>query len=238
MGHTMKMLRNFDRKYGDLWKVLLCSVIYLIWFFALEHTVTIRYHVIHVRPDDWIPFCEYFIVPYLLWFLYVPLFCVWFYRKDRALFRKLICFLFIGMFASLLFCTVYPNGTDFRPAVSPDKNVFSALVAWLYGTDTPTNVLPSIHVYNSLGIHIAVCQEPTFRKKKALRGFSFCLCTAICLATMFLKQHSVVDVLSACFMAYAVYGAVYAPAQGETSGAESQRRLLLEAHGGFHTDKF
>ena len=45
--------------------------IYLPWFGHLEKTVTTHFHVIHTALDDYIPFCEYFIIPYLLWFGYV-----------------------------------------------------------------------------------------------------------------------------------------------------------------------
>lgn len=40
--------------------------IYLPWFGHLEKTVTTHFHVIHTALDDYIPFCEYFIIPYLL----------------------------------------------------------------------------------------------------------------------------------------------------------------------------
>ena len=93
--------------------------------------------------------------------------------------------------------------------------------------DTPTNVLPSIHVYNSIGIHIAVCRSEALKDRKGIRAASLVLCILICLATMFLKQHSIVDVLMASFMAYVVCGAVYEP-EGtvETAGASRRKPLL------------
>ena len=51
--------------------LLLYFAIYLPWFAHLEKTVTTHFHVIHVALDDYIPFCEYFIIPYLLWFAYI-----------------------------------------------------------------------------------------------------------------------------------------------------------------------
>ena len=51
--------------------LLLYFCIYFPWFHHLERTVTTHFHVIHTALDDRIPFCEYFIVPYLLWFGYV-----------------------------------------------------------------------------------------------------------------------------------------------------------------------
>ena len=136
-------------------------------------------------------------------------------------------FLFTGMFVSLIICTLYPNGTDFRPAVDPEENIFAAAVSSLYGADTPTNVLPSIHVYNSIGIHIAVKQSGAFRKHKAVERGSLLLCVLICMATLFLKQHSVVDVLVAGFMACVVYGAVYVPESTEGTVRTARRKPAM-----------
>ena len=58
--------------------------IYLPWFGHLEKTVTTHFHVIHTALDDYIPFCEYFIIPYLLWFGYVGWGIGYFYLKDRS----------------------------------------------------------------------------------------------------------------------------------------------------------
>lgn len=197
--------------------VLLASAVYLLWFFWLEQRVTVvtGYHVIHVGMDDYIPFVPYFIVPYLLWFPYVLGSWLYIYRTDKDTCRKMSMFLFLGMFTALFICTIYPNGTRFRPVVDANQNVFCALVAWLYRTDTPTNVLPSIHVFNSIGVQIAVMRAKTLRSHRGIRLASLCLCVLICLSTMFLKQHSCLDVFVACMMAYIIYTAVYEPVTAE-----------------------
>ena len=59
-------------------------------------------------------------------------------------------FSFIGMTISMMICTFYPNGTDLRVEVDPNKNVFCYLVQMIHNSDTPANVFPSIHVYNSV----------------------------------------------------------------------------------------
>ena len=63
-------MKAFFQKYKHAW-VLLYAFLYLPWFFWLESRANLPYHVIHVWLDDKIPFVEYFIVPYLLWFVYV-----------------------------------------------------------------------------------------------------------------------------------------------------------------------
>ena len=64
-----KLIELFNR-YKHVW-ILSYFIIYLTWFGYLERTVTTHYHLIHLPIDDYIPFCEYFVIPYIMWFGYV-----------------------------------------------------------------------------------------------------------------------------------------------------------------------
>ena len=159
--------------------------------------------------DDRIPFCEFFIVPYLLWFAYISVVVLYFFFKDKQDYYRTCVFLFTGMTIFLIVSTLWPNGHHLRPAVMPRDNIFSTVVAMLYKTDTPTNLWPSIHVYNSLGAHFAILKNEKLRKKPVAHIGSLVLCVSIILSTMFLKQHSVFDVLTAFIMASVMYIVVY-----------------------------
>lgn len=211
-------MKQFLKKYGHVW-ILSYGIIYLIWFFHLEKTITSEYTVMHSRIDDFIPFCEYFIVPYLLWFLYVAGTVAYFFFKNKQDYYRLCIFLFTGMTLSLLICDLFPNGTNFRPVVDPDKNIFSYLVANLYSVDTCTNVFPSIHVFNSIAVHTAITHNEHLRQNKFIYWGSFILMISICMATVFLKQHSILDVAGACFMAAMIYPFLY-PAKSRSSYKE------------------
>ena len=204
----MTRILAFVRKYKHAW-LLLYAFIYLPWFCYLEKTVTRNFHVMHASLDDLIPFNEYFIVPYLLWFLYVGAAIFYFLITSKEDYYKLCIFLFSGMTISLIICTFFRNGTDLRPVIDPDKNIFTALVAYICRTDTCTNVFPSIHVYNSIGVHIAVARSERLRGHRLIRLGSGLLMISICMATVFLKQHSVIDLIGAVILAYVIYGIVY-----------------------------
>ena len=204
----MTRILAFVRKYKHAW-LLLYAFIYLPWFCYLEKTVTRNFHVMHASLDDLIPFNEYFIVPYLLWFLYVGAAIFYFLITSKEDYYKLCIFLFSGMTISLIICTFFRNGTDLRPVIDPDKNIFTALVAYIYRTDTCTNVFPSIHVYNSIGVHIALARSERLRGHRLIRLGSGLLMISICMATVFLKQHSVIDLIGAVILAYVIYGIVY-----------------------------
>ena len=80
----------------------------------------------------------------------------------------------------------------------------------IYTSDTPTNVFPSIHVYNSLAVHIALHRSEWFQKHKAFDTASLILCVSICMSTVLLKQHSITDVIGASILMAVMYTLVYA----------------------------
>lgn len=204
--------------------LLLYFCIYFPWFHHLERTVTTHFHVIHTALDDLIPFCEYFIVPYLLWFGYVAWAVGYFYFKNKDEYFKLCAMLFTGMTVFLVISTIYPNGHYLRPAYFEHNNIFIQLVKWLYATDTPTNLFPSVHVFNSIAVNIAVWHSDNFKKNKAVRYGSAVLMVLIILSTMFLKQHSVFDVVTGMVLAVFMYSVVYTTNWAAVTAAKPLRK--------------
>lgn len=202
---------KFLKKY---WRILCAGYvfIYLPWFFTLERINTLdspRMHIINVPLDSKIPFCEYFIIPYMLWFFYIVATCVYMYFKaDDKEFAQIAVSLIAGMSISMFICMIYPNGITLRPDYIPD-NICGRIVAGLYVTDTSTNVFPSIHCYNSLAAHIALSKCKAMKGHKVILFLSLLLCISIILSTMFLKQHSVVDVIGAFVLMAVMYVLVY-----------------------------
>lgn len=184
------------KKYKHGFVILIYFAVYLILFSYLEHRPVRAYHVVHTVFDDMIPFCEVFVIPYLLWFPYVILTVVYFlfFNKNKREYFQLIFNLMMGMTVFLVVSYVYPNIQHLRPAVFPRNNLFTQLVAGIYRTDTPTNILPSIHVFNSLAVYFAIHNCSALRNKKWLQRGSLILSSLIILSTMFIKQHSVIDV--------------------------------------------
>lgn len=205
-------MKAFVKKYSHAW-VLLYFIFYMQWFTWLERTVTTKFKVIHLGLDDAIPFCELFVIPYFLWFAYIFLSVAYFFFKDRGEFYRNTAFLFIGMTICLTIYTLWPNGHDLRPDLDTlgRSNIFTRIMGWLYRTDTCTNVCPSIHAFNSIVACIAIYKSQHLREKHALRIGCLVLTVLICMSTVFLKQHSVFDVICACVLAAAMYAIVYVP---------------------------
>lgn len=207
------MWKKFWEKYRHGW-VFLYIFIYLPWFFYLEKHITTNYHLIHTAIDDKIPFIEYFIIPYTLWFLFIAVTVgYFFFFGEKSEFYRLIILLFSGMTIFLIVSTIYPNGLQLRPETFTRDNIFVDMVKQLYAVDTSTNVLPSIHVYNSLGAYIAISHCSKLKKHRWVQILTLTLTVSIILSTMFLKQHSIIDVIAAFFMAGILYILVYKPAK-------------------------
>ena len=205
----MEKIKAFLKKYNHA-VVLLYALIYMPWFTYLEHHVTKDFYLIHSPLDDYIPFVEYFIVPYLLWFVYLAVGGCFLFFKDKKGFLQAARFAISGMTIFLFICTVFPNGLALRPTTFAHDNIFIDLVRFVYATDTPTNVLPSMHVFLSVGMCMALNRTPALKDKKGIRIAAGILSFTIVLSTVFLKQHSVTDVSAALVMDGILYHLIYA----------------------------
>jgi len=206
-------LISLIKKYRHGFLISGYAIFYMFAFWLLEQRDVASYHVIHTVFDDMIPFCEFFIIPYLMWFFYMLFTVLYFiFREgDTKEYYQLTYNMIMGMSIFLVVSFLYPNIQQLRPYVFPRQNIFTDMVRILYQKDTPTNILPSIHVFNSLAIHIAITTSERLKEKKAIKIASFILTTLIILSTMFLKQHSVIDVCLGLTMALFGYELFYAP---------------------------
>ena len=218
--------KQFIYRYKHIF-VALYFPVYMVWFVWLEARVDVPFTYIHCAIDDYIPFCEYFIIPYLLWFVYVfaTLALLFFDLKHLENYYQTIATLIIGMTASLLIYTLFPNAQNMRPTQFTHDNIFTQVISMLYATDTDTNVLPSIHVFNSLAVHMSLTNCEALRDHKGVRYGSLILTLLIIMSTMFLKQHSVIDVCCGATLALFGYLFFYPQKAGEEASGMAVERI-------------
>lgn len=182
---------------------LLYFVFYLAGFFLLEEFTQPKY-IIHSVLDDYIPFNEYFFIPYVMWFPLLAGSLLYFMLKSKEDFINLCFLMFSGMTFCLIIYALFPNGLELR-VVPPRDNLLSRFVLMLHKVDTPTNVCPSIHVSSTVAINMVVQRSVLLRKRKLIRIGSWVLTVAICASTVFLKQHSVIDIFWGVVLSAALY---------------------------------
>lgn len=203
-------LKKELKKYKHAWP-LLYVFIYLPWFLILEYKFPADYpglHIIHCPLDDLIPFCEWFVIPYLIWFLYIPAVFLFLFYHSKNEFYRLCAYEFSGMTIALIIYSIYPNGLLLRLSDIDRQNFLVNIVQFLYSSDTPTNVCPSIHVFATLSAHVCLVNSPHMKELKTrqrIKKISWVLTVLICLSTVFLKQHSVIDVICGALLSAVLY---------------------------------
>ena len=176
-----------------LW--LLYLPCYLFYFARLQQrTVPVsELYIIETHLDRMIPTIPAFFIPYALWWFIFPgafaFFLFWGTRKD---FLKLCFILFGGYTICLAAYTIWPNGLMLREPLE-SSDIFSMGINWLRTIDPPRNVCPSMHVSSTVAIDLVVreCRYIKLRYK----NIETIIAVLICLSTMFIKQHSVIDVI-------------------------------------------
>ena len=206
-------MRRFSlRSDPQLWRCILLALywpLYGLLFYSAEHLFRPwRYHVMHCALDDIIPFCEFFLIPYLFWFVYLVGIHIYTFFTNRQAFQRLMWFIILSYSIGLVFFYFYPTVQLLRPAVFPRDNILTQLMAAFYRHDTNTNVCPSLHVVGSMAVWYAARDTRLF-DRRGWRWFFHITTLLICVSTVFLKQHSAIDVLVGAAVSYSVYLLVY-----------------------------
>ena len=177
-------------------KLLAGWIGYFALYFLTENLIPYeKCTPIHCALDDLIPFCEYFAIFYIGWYVLVfgALARTLFF--DVKSFRKLQIFIIITQVIAMACYILWPSRQDLRPDSFERQNIFTFAIAFLYSFDTSTGVCPSLHVAYSLGILSVGLKDRSIRPvwKVLLTVLVLLICASVC----FIKQHSALDVLAA-----------------------------------------
>lgn len=189
-------LRNITSSQYRHVLLLLIWVFYFSCYFLTENLIpAAQCHPMHCALDDMIPFCEWFILPYVGWYALVFFTLAYFFFYDVEDFSDVSKYILVTQVVAMVCYVLYPTRQDLRPETFANENVLTAICGFLYSFDTNTGVCPSLHVAYSLGIASTWCKRP--ETKRNFKAFIVVAVVVICLSTMFVKQHSAIDVLAA-----------------------------------------
>ena len=204
------MIKNYIKNNKHV-LILAYWPIHYAWY-AILQAVTMQRNPVPIScgPDSFIPFCEWFIIPYAFWFLQITAVSLFLLIKDREGFIRLYIYMFAGMFVCMVVCTLFPMYFDRgNTLMYANDNPLTEAVKFLQGFAPPATVMPSMHVYVTVGLHIAVCRNKILGGDKRTVLASFTLCAAICLSTVFIKQHSILDAAAGLLLCVPMYFIAY-----------------------------
>lgn len=199
--------------------LLLFWVAFGLLFGAVEHLIPRTYHPVWCPLDDRIPFCEWFMIPYMFWFVFLVGMHLYLFLEDIPGFRRFMYFIIFTYSVTILVYLVYPTCQELRPREFPRDNFLTRFVAGFYQFDTNTNVCPSLHCVGSLAVVFASWQTERFRKPAWIIAFTV-TGVLISVSTVMVKQHSILDVFWACVLCTVGYVVVYVlPERVKKAGA-------------------
>lgn len=195
-----------SKKYRHLFLFLFWPL-YLTLFVLTEKCVTPTYNI-YCPLDDLIPFCEFFVIPYVLWYALLAFVSIYTLLFDLFAFKKFYIFLTITCIITFAIYIIFPNEQNLRPTEFARDNILIDIMKNLYAIDTNTNVCPSIHVIFSIGMLLTLWNSKHF--SSALWRTIWILVTiSICLATVYLKQHSVIDLFAGVALCAVIFPFVF-----------------------------
>jgi len=190
-------------------KLLLYWPVYGALFFFLEAVWKPKqYFNMYCPLDDFIPFCEAFVIPYLFWFVYLIGIHIYTLLYDVPAFRKLMHYNMLAWSGALAIFFLFPSCQNLRVVSFERSNLLTDLVAFMYWFDSNTNVCPSLHVIGTMGVHFAA-KETRLYQDGCWKIFFRFTTPLVCISTVFLKQHSILDVIAGYAVSYFVHKIVY-----------------------------
>ena len=196
-----KRVNKIDKFQNNLWYLLFWPA-YIASFIVLEMMNDGKhFHLVHCFLDDMIPFNEWFVIPYLTWHPLIAVVMLYTLIYETENFRKLSKYFILTFVVTMVIYIIYPTCLELRPETIPQTFILSDIVRFVYTVDTPENVCPSLHILGMFGMFFWSWDA---RGKASLfwKIVMVIATVAIVLSTLFMKQHSVVDVIVALPIAF------------------------------------
>lgn len=190
-----------SKEKGVLWNILpryaylpLAAVLlmnFLAYYGTRLFTTKMHHYDLSWTIDEKIPFLPCFILIYVFAFAQWVAGYVIIVRESKSLCYEILAGDLIAKFFCMVIFLILPT-TMVRPEVT-GTDVFSTLVRMIYRSDAADNLFPSIHCLES-----TICLIGASRVKKIGKWyvwFSAAFTILVCLSTLFVKQHVVIDVI-------------------------------------------
>ena len=217
-----------SEEFKHIWLLIIFWVVFATLFAVEERLFTFDnyYHPVHCFLDDIIPFNEFFVIPYMYWFVFVTEMFVYTMLYDIKIYKRFQYYMAITYLGALIIYLIYPTCQELRPTEFERNNILTWIIGQVYASDTSTNVCPSIHVMGACAVWSASMYIERFRKIN-WQIFYGITTVIICVSTVFVKQHSIIDVFCALpICAIAHYVCFTLPARKEEETQQKTNEVL------------
>ena len=173
----------------------------LIYFGVRPLVKDFHHYNISGPLDALVPFMPEFMIVYMGCYIFWVINYCMIAKQEKEKRYRFFTADFYARLVCLAFFVLLPT-TNTRPVLSGDS-IWIAAVRWLYDTDAPNNLLPSIHCMASWFSYIGI------RGNKKIphwyRRFSCIFAFVVFLSTLALRQHVLIDVFAGVALAEITY---------------------------------
>ncbi|WP_191565504.1 phosphatase PAP2 family protein [Metabacillus idriensis] len=197
------MSKNALYKMRDLLGLLIFPILGLLYEYLNEY----QQEAVNISTafDSIIPFTPVFILPYMIWYLYMFGFLIYFWWKSPDVYWKTIIAITIGELVCFIIYFFFQTTVP-RPQITGDT-ILLQLVSVIYNTDEPFNCFPSIHVLTTMIIMLASTHiKGTGKFQSYITQMTGIL---IILSTLFVKQHVIYDVVASVVLSAGLWVVVF-----------------------------
>ena len=204
-----------DKRFSHIW-LLLIWVFIGIGFWGVEYLDKLGLRDAYMTEmysplDDYIPFCEWFLFPYIFWFVFMIGMYVYTLLFEVDVFKKMMYYTAVTYLGTVIIYFIFPNWQNLREwniLEIRDNPLTRYMVEHYWQMDTPTNVFPSLHVIGSFCVSTAAWNSKRFGTTPWRIAFSS-MAILISMSTVFLKQHSILDVYGGLILCLVAYIPIY-----------------------------
>lgn len=201
---SFRLSKLNTEEFRHIYLLLFWPIFGLLFTLVEKDIIPREYFVVECSLDSLIPFNELFLIPYLFWFVFLVAANVYTFFADVDAFKKMLKYFIITYGITLIIYIIFPTAQELRPDEFERNNFLTRFMQAFYDFDTNTNVCPSLHVIGSFAAMLGFWFTKPFNNKYWHTALII-IVILICMSTVFLKQHSVLDIppaLLICAIAY------------------------------------
>lgn len=186
-----KLIKFIVPKYAYIPLLLMMGMNFITYYGTTLITNSMYHYDASIFVDNYIPFCSIFILFYIIAYVQWVIGYIIIVRENKRVCYYYVFAELIAKSLCLFFFLIFPT-TISRPLLGND-NIFLVMTNFIYQTDSPVNLFPSIHCLESW-----MCFRGSLSLKKVPKWYKYLMFITtilVCLSTVFIKQHVFIDVL-------------------------------------------
>lgn len=197
-------LTKYIKEHKEIYLFIFYFLFIVLFGLIQKYYNPVSSHLVTWPIDYYMPYNQYFMIAYAIWWPFVPAAFIFFYLRDIPSFKSLCFQVLIVCYLTLIIYIIYPSYLDLRQPIY-ETDICSKAILWLRSIDPPRNVFPSLHVSETVSICFVVYKSRDLLLNRYVKGIIYLIGILIIVSTIYIDQHSIADILFAIILSVVFY---------------------------------